>query len=306
MAVKLTITVADITGTLGAGYTKLKVYRSPMSAGVYDEVTTPSMMIQLQAGQSEYVYIDGGGTTAHWYKTTFYNPTTPSESSFSGAFNGDYYDLGFPSASYPPEAVFTNDDYLVLDKIRNLIGDRKEVVRDYTSPNTGSAANISDDGYTYTLSNPNGWPLRVILDDTEYTSIDDPVVNGYKSVTFSGGQITASGTLDLWYHHFRYSDTEILQVYNGLTPPYPLTAEQVTFELSVVSAAIELLTSELGMSSSSAGIEVDIFEEIRVNPKAGLDSRYNMLKALLARRQAIIDDIAPDTSSDNLWGVLID
>ncbi len=306
MAVKLTITVADIAGTLGAGYTKMKVYRSPTSAGVYEEITTPTMMVQLQSGQSEYTFIDGGGTPAHWYKTTFYDPTTPAESSFSVAFNGDYYDLGFPSASYPPEAIFTSDDYVVVDKIRNLIGDRKEVVRDYTSPSAGNAANISEDRYTYSFSNPNGWPLKIILGSTEYTTLDDPVVNGYKSVTFSGAQITTSGTLDLWYHHFRYSDTEILQVYNGLTPPYPLTADQVTFELSIVSAAIELLSAELGMSSSSAGIEVDIFEEIRVNPKAGLDSRYNMLKALLARKQAIIDEIAPDTSSDNLWGVLID
>lgn len=304
MAVRLTLTVADITGTLSSGYTRLKIYRAPQQAGLFEEITTPSTTVQLLSGVSDYSFIDGNGTTAHWYKTTFYNPSLPAESSFSIVFNGEFYDLSFPGVSYDLEAVYTNDDYLVIDKVRNLIGDRKELIREYVSPET-EYTNVSLDRYTYSFANPNGWPLKIVLDGSTYPDRTEPVVNGYKMITFSGTQITTSGVLDIWYYHFRFSDSEILQAYNSFIPPEPLSAADVTFELVTISTAIDLLLGELGMVSSSAGIEVDIFEEIRVNPKAGLDSRFNTLKLLLQRRNEIIDEIE-DSLEEDIFGVLID
>jgi hypothetical protein len=215
------------------------VYRSAEETSGFLEITTASSTIPLQSGDNDYEFIDASGTTSHWYRVTYYDPNTPAESTFSVSFVGDFYDTNFTAANYPEEGVFTNDDRLILDKVRVLVGDRKELTRDFVSSETGYSS-ISSDGYTHTLSNPKGWPVKVVLDDTAYTSIAEPVVNDYQFLTFSGTQIsTTSGTLDIWYYHFRYSDAEVLRVYNGLTPPYPLEATDVTFDLAILCTAIE-------------------------------------------------------------------
>lgn len=306
MSVQLTITVAAITTTLTAGYTHIKVYRSPKELESFFEITTPSAMIELQVGQSVYSFTDFNGTPEHWYRSTFYDANTPKESAYSTSFKGEFTDTNVEDTHYPEEGVYTSLDRVVIDKIRTLIGDKKALTRDYVSASTGYTT-ISEDGYTHTLSNPRGWPIRVVLDGVPYTDEENPEVEDYQFLTFSGTQIsTTSGTLDVWYYHFRFSDSEILRVYNALTPPYPLTSDQVTFELAILSAAIEILLSEITGSSSDAGVEVDIFEEIRINPKVGLDSRFNSLAALLKLRKDMIDAIIGGAVEADLYGVLID
>lgn len=304
MAVRLNIEVSDIAATLLSGFTHIKVYRSSEEDAGFSEITTSSKMITLVPDQDEYEFVDVSGTSMHWYRVTFYDPNTPSESSFSASFTGEYYDSNF-SATYPEEGVFTESDRFIISRIRSLTGDAKDLTRDYVSATTGMS-NVSSDGFSYAFSNPKGWPLKVTLDDDSYTTLEDPVVNGYQFITFSGSTIDASSTLDLWYYHFRYSDSEILFTFNSQSPPYPLEADQVPFELSLITTAIDLLSAELRGSSSSSGVEVDIFEEIRINPKVGLDSRYNDLSLLIKRRDEIIDAILKDGIDDDLYGVLID
>lgn len=309
MAIKLTIAVLDITSTLGLGYTHIKVYRSAEETTGFSEITTPTQRIALQAGVSVYTFIDGSGTTEHWYKTVFFDEDgVLADSTSSDAFMGDYFDTNFAPTTYPEEAVFTANDRYVVDRIRNLIGDPKQLTRDYVSVETGYST-VSVDGKTHSLSNPRGWPLKVELDGVEYTDEDEPRVNDYQFITFSGAAInTTSGTLDVWYYHFRNSDTEILRTLNGLTPPPQLTADQVTFELAAVCAAIELLEGELRLFGVTSGSEVDIFQEIRINPKGGFDGRFKDLDALRKRKQALIDAILGelDNIHANLDGVLID
>lgn len=309
MAIKLTIAVLDITSTLGLGYTHIKVYRSAEETTGFSEITTPTQRIALQAGVSVYTFIDGSGTTEHWYKTVFFDEDgVLADSTSSDAFMGDYFDTNFAPTTYPEEAVFTANDRYVVDRIRNLIGDPKQLTRDYVSVETGYST-VSVDGKTHSLSNPRGWPLKVELDGVEYIDEDEPRVNDYQFITFSGAAInTTSGTLDVWYYHFRNSDTEILRTLNGLTPPPQLTADQVTFELAAVCAAIELLEGELRLFGVTSGSEVDIFQEIRINPKGGFDGRFKDLDALRKRKQALIDAILGelDNIHANLDGVLID
>lgn len=309
MAIKLTIAVLDITSTLGLGYTHIKVYRSAEETTGFSEITTPTQRIALQAGVSVYTFIDGSGTTEHWYKTVFFDEDgVLADSTSSDAFMGDYFDTNFAPTTYPEEAVFTANDRYVVDRIRNLIGDPKQLTRDYVSVETGYST-VSVDGKTHSLSNPRGWPLKVELDGVEYTDEDEPRVNDYQFITFSGAAVnTTSGTLDVWYYHFRNSDTEILRTLNGLTPPPQLTADQVTFELAAVCAAIELLEGELRLFGVTSGSEVDIFQEIRINPKGGFDGRFKDLDALRKRKQALIDAILGelDNIHANLDGVLID
>lgn len=316
MAISLSINVADIAAALGLGYTHIKVYRSAEQASGFTEITTTSSLVALQTGVSAYTFIDGSGTTEHWYATTFFDiNAVVAETLPSLAFRGSFIDQKFKSTSYPAEATFTANDYFVIDRIRTLIGDSKELTRDYVSVETGYSS-ISLDGHTHSLSNPRGWPLQIFLDGFEYTDDDIVQVNDFQFVTFSGVQVsTTSGILDVWYYHFRNSDTEILQKFNSLSPPPCLLADQVPFELAAVTVAIEILEAELRLFGVTSGSEVDIFEEIRINPKGGFDGRVSDLKGLRDRwkelyecalKVAGADAPVADGINHTICGVLID
>lgn len=305
MAIRLNMTVANIAATLAAGYTHLRIYRSAEYSSGFSEITTTSTLIELLPGVSAYSFLDGNGTTEHWYRSSYVDTSgVVSETSPSASFAGDYEDTNFVATTYPSEAVFTNYDFYVIDKVRNIIGDPRELTRDYISSST-SYSDVSTDGYSLTFSNPKGWPLKVTLDGQDYISKDEPRVNDYQFLTFSGTTInTTSGTLDVWYYHFRNSDTEVLRTFNGLTTPVGLTAAQVTFDLSVVLAGIELLEKELRQFSITSGSKVDIYEEIGIDPSAGITSRMKDLADLRARKDELIDAILVD--DPELFGVLID
>lgn len=312
MSVNLTIVVSDIAGTILSGFTDIKVYRSSKELTGFVEITIPGNLILLVSGQSIYEFVDKNGTTEHWYRTTFYDSNTTTESSFSTSFKGIFKDTDFQLVSYQEEALYTNNDHLVIDKVRTLTGDRKTLIRDYISVISGYSS-ISEDGFTHSLSNPRGWPVSVTLDGNSYTTHEEPRVNDYQFITFSGTSInTSSGTLDIWYYNFRFSDSEILNIYNALIPPAPLTEDQVTFELKILCAAVEALSGELRLSGVTSGTAVAIFEEISINPKGGLDSRTSDLDSLMEQKQKLIDDILKDSleggpdGTGGLFGVLID
>jgi hypothetical protein len=289
MAIRLNIPVLDISGTITFGYTHIKVYRSAEQFSGYKALTSNGSDIALVVGVSDYTYVDGSGTTEHWFTTTFVdsNGILP-ESAASSAFYGEFYDTNFSPITYPEEAVFSLNDRYIIDRMRTAAGDAKQLTRDYVSVDTGYSS-VSIDGSTHTLSNPRGWPLRIQLNGVEYTDSTEPRVNDYQYLTFSGTQIsTVSGTLDIWYYHFRNSDTELLRVFNGLTPPCGLTAEQVPFELALVCAAIEVLEAEVRLFGVTSGSEIEIFQEIRINPKGGLAGRQADLGALRARKDALV------------------
>lgn len=310
MAINLSITVANVTAALSAGFTHIKVYRSAEFDTGFAEITISSSQIPLQAGVNDYSFTDETGTTKHWYRTTFFESSTPSESAFSDSFLGTFTETRFDPISYPTEAPFTSDDYFVLDRVRVLIGDQKELTRDFVSIDTGFDS-ISLDGQTHTLSNPKGWPLSVELDSNIITDTAVARVNDYQFITFSGVSVsTVSGTLDVWYDHFRHSDIEILKIYNSLTPPPQLTADQVTFELAAVCVALEILLNELRLAGAISGTEVDIFQEIRINPRAGLDGRFRDAQSLALRKkemiQAILDEAGGINDPNKIQGVLVD
>lgn len=304
MATLVTITVADIAGTISDGYTHIRLYRSLSKTEDFVEVTTPSTIIPLQSGISTYTFTDVSGTTFHWYATTFYDGT--NETVLSTAFRAEYIDIKFDSITYPVEGTFTAKDYYIINRVRDFIGDRKELTRDYVSQTEGFDS-ISEDGKTHSLLNPRGWPLNIKVNELELTTASGMLVRDYQFLTYSGTintTSTSTDTLDVWYYHFRFSDAEILEKYSSLLPPPPLTKDQVTTELAVVCTAIELLSGELRLNASVSGAEVDIFEEIRINPKGGIDTRLDDLKELNKLKDKLIAAIL--NSDTELFGVLID
>jgi hypothetical protein len=92
--IRLTITVADIDGTI-ALFDQIKVYRSTSgSGGTFVEITTVSTRIDLVAGQSVYEFVDGAGDPTYWYKSSFFNSVSSAESSLSEARQGDALYIG--------------------------------------------------------------------------------------------------------------------------------------------------------------------------------------------------------------------
>lgn len=304
MAIKLNISVADINATLTAGYTYIKIYRSADISSGFAEITTPANIISLVSGVSSYTFTDPVGTTLHWYRFTYSSNLT--ESSFSSSFQGLFVDLDYEVQSYPDEVILSSEQRHALDRIRIAIGDPKELTRDYVSATTGYDS-ISVDGYTHTFTNPKGWPLKIILDGIEISNQTVARVNDYQFLTLSGVQVnTVSGTLDVWYNHFRYGDAEILRAYNSYVPPPRISPADVTVEICIICTAADLVAQELRGYASTSATEIEIFQEIRVNPKGALDARFKDLDFLRKECAALLDDLEDELYSADIVGVLID
>jgi hypothetical protein len=68
-----------------AGYEQIKVYRSATPDGTYTYIGTP---VILSTSQYLYTCMDGAGDPGYWYKYTFYDADSSSESSAYGPYQG--------------------------------------------------------------------------------------------------------------------------------------------------------------------------------------------------------------------------
>jgi hypothetical protein len=218
----ITIYVEDLTSVM-ALFNKIRIYRSTTGTeagrALYDTFS-------LSAGSSTYAWSDtlGNSSFVAWF--TYYNSYTYTESGFSdpiqyGSGESDFVPgFSFVPRTFPEEYSLSYEEKLSVDVIRSYIGDDKKVKRDYISPtNSCFVDNVSTDGYTYKMASSPGWPLKISINNCSYTSLSEPLVNGYEYLTFSGTVVpTTSGIMDLWYEQFRHSDRR----YFGHTRMLPL------------------------------------------------------------------------------------
>jgi len=300
----LTISVTDITSVI-ALFDKVRVYRS-VTGNEADRVLFDSF--DLVAGQTTYTWTDLNALSTYVAWFTYFNSSTLAESGFSDPLQyGDASQefvpgFGYLYTTYPVEYSLEFSEKQIVDDIRLLIGDRKQVKRDYVSIDT-NYENVSEDGTTYRFSDPPGWPLQVTLDGNEYTSLIEPVVNGYEFLTFSGTSIsTVTGTLDVWWESFRNSDTQVFWAYiNAIKPPW-LSNAQFTTTIKTYVAAVSLLETELRnlMGQTSGSFRLD--GELSYDPSSVLAERRKDLDDL--RKQ--LDEILEDAVSGSFSGVRID
>lgn len=96
--------------------------------------------------------------------------------------------MGFTGATYPPEQTYSTTVSGYIEKIRVYMGDLKQVKRDYVN---NCYSNVMGDYFTYVLDDK-GWPLKVTLTTAsgtvEFTTLSNPVVQGYKYIVFSNSQ----------------------------------------------------------------------------------------------------------------------
>lgn len=163
---------------------------------------------------------------------------------------------------YPPDAVFTVEQAAVITRIRQLIGDSKEVYIDDIRNAGDGCNNVSSNGNIYEMEEAPGYPLEVYVDGTEFIAISGAEgleVIGYKYLRFTGTApvITSSSSLLVIYHGFRNSDFDILETYLDGATTYlvaqcNLDEVDLTQDLLVLATAYILLGKDLAQYASEA------------------------------------------------------
>jgi len=291
--IRITITVANIADAM-ALYTHIRLYSSTEEDGTYTHLA----YVLLVAGVSTYTYDHIAGTLDTWYKCSYYNASPSRESDQSDAVQGRRAEL-FYSPTYPPEFIFDNSELDIIRKIRRFIGDFKGLKRLYIDE-AEFCNYIRDDNKTVDLSEKS-WPVYVSLNDTEQTSLLEPVVQGYQYLTFSGTLDESSDTLDIWYYTFKFSDVEVYEAFEDTLLPAGLDSATVTQDHLVLQAAIDLLenmTSE-DMVENGAVVRDD---RSLYDPSPGLRERA----VTIERLKKMLDSLIKHYMFSNLTGMLID
>jgi hypothetical protein len=255
----LTIGVDDIS-LVSAVFNQILIFRATNASGPFTQLTPAISLTSALV----YTFTDASGGPQFYYKAQFFNSSTLVTSTFSelaqetGVFSE--YTIPTSTATYPPEIALSGNDREIVESIRITLGDLGSVERDYyDATNTQSrfecSAQVSADQKTWELTEPKGWPRDVIINGITKTSINDPLVKGYRFLTFTGSGACITGTLDIFYDHFRFSDREILLAYDrsaNLLVSCGLTTTQITTEMRIMQAAILILEGEIRDIQQSA------------------------------------------------------
>jgi len=109
--------VVNNVGLVLQTYDQIKVYRANTENGTYAEITNAASRLPIIPEREIYEYIDSGGDSTHWYKTSYFSSSLLTESDLSGARRGgtEEQKIGFSFANYsPPDGewgkILTADD----------------------------------------------------------------------------------------------------------------------------------------------------------------------------------------------------
>lgn len=300
----------DSPAAVAAVFDQLTIHRASSQNGPFTIIQTISL-----SNSSSYTYCDTNSLPTYYYKVQFYNSSTMVTSVFSELAQETAiykeYSLPVSTASYPAEIALSEQDREIVESIRITLGDLGLIEHDYYDANDTTQANscasqVSADRKTWEIINFKGWPQRVILNGVEKTSLTDPLVIGYRYLTFSGTSAVVTGTLSIYYNHFRFSDREILLAYDrarNLLVSCGLAPSQITTEMLIMQASILLLEGE---------VREDVKAAVRVRDG---DTEYDNTGIIRSRTGDLEDlkrklkellDCARAYASYGLMGVRID
>lgn len=332
--ISLTITVDNLSDTLDffdriqiRKYTGTGIPNSPVTDLVaFSEYSTISGTdvinnrenvsdVLLSIDYSQYYFNDADGFSSSWYISRYYDDSTDATSGWSDPIQGEPGDLYY-NPQFPPEISYGSADQLIIDRIRLYIGDPIGLRREYGEE---AVSSIHIDGKTYEMDEK-GWPVYINMGGVQFTTTDNPSVNGYRflrfkrfiedicyeCVTYSGicgEDVTKeiSHGVDIWYYTHRFSDREIMKAYDSCPPPVPLTTVTANSEVYMVQTAIDLLRSELWEDATEDGAKIND-EGSHYDPSSGLEIRRKLLADLIKRR----DDMVKALQLTGIQGVRID
>ncbi len=294
--IRLTIQVPNIDDVMLL-YTHTMIYTSSTELGTYTYLAD----VLLVAGQSTYTYNHLTGTTDTWYKSSYYNSDTSAESSLSDPVQGSVAEL-YHAPTYPPEFKFLSSELETIRKIRRYVGDFKGLRRLYIdeSEETTSCSFIHEDRRTIELEEK-GWPVYILLNDIEKTTLDDPIIQGYQYAVLSGTLTGTSNEIDIWYHTFKFSDRQIYQSFGDAMIPPGLTSTNVTQDHLVLQAAIDLLENMTAEDMVENGASIRD-NETTYDPSPGLRERDLTIKRL----QGMLDKLVKQYMMVGITGILLD
>lgn len=149
---------------------------------------------------------------------------------------------------YPQEPL-TLEEANIVFRIRQLIGDEKEIFVDELNP-SNQCNKLTSSGTLYQLDQPKGYPLNVNVNGVEIVESGALTVSilGYKYLQFSSS--IAGSNMTVIYNHFSHSDSEIIDTYDTaaytyLTGQCGLSASDLGVDLLTLSTAMVLLTIDL-------------------------------------------------------------
>jgi hypothetical protein len=184
--------------------------------------------------------------------------------------------------SYEAEVTLSSDDTIIVNKIRTLIGDEKQVIHDYIST---CKSRLADDGCTIEMKD-RGWPKSIYWNDVEETNSSGVVVQGYRYLTFSGS-IADTDIIDMYCYTFRNSDSSINNAYTNAMIPPGLTAATVVADHLILQAAINLLEGELISDSTDSGVKIRD-GDTAYDPSSSFVARQKILDRLHKRLDDLI------------------
>jgi len=259
--------------------------------------------ILLSSSYSSYYFVDPDGSGSDWYTSRYYNSSTLSSSGWADPIQGETGDL-YHDPMYPPEVSYGTADQRVADRIRLYLGDPIRLER--------MDGEEDDSGFHYDYRvfelEEKGWPASVNMYGQQYTSINDPVVNGYRFLKFQTAidntVVTLSGinyAVDVWYYTFRHSDRQIMDAYDNCPPPEGLSVAQTTADIYMLQTAYDLITSEFWEDLNEDGAIIKDDKD-SYDPSPGLKHRSEMLDKLKKR----LDDAIKVVRLLGTGGVRID
>jgi len=208
----------------------------------------------LNTSYSVYTFVDApGGIGPYWYRARYEVPVgvAPTYSSFSEPIRGGVTSKIFHDISYPDEVYLSTAELLIVNKIRTLIGDRKQLIHDYIST---CKSRLSDNDHTIEMKDK-GWPVYINFNGAEKTRVIDPYVDGYHYLTFSGS-VADTDIIDMYCYTFRNSDLSINDAYTNVMIPPGLTSTTVSSDHLLLQASIDLLEGELIQNAVDSGVRL--------------------------------------------------
>ena len=313
MAIRLTVIVDNIETVLLV-YDRVQIQRAT-DDGMTDGALLTDLgvvngnlgYISLYSGASSYVAVDQTGTSENWYQSRYYSSTVSGTySGWSSPVKGEAGDL-FYDPCRPKEVDMSDEQQLVVEEIRRLVGDPLDINREYGED---AASSIHPDGMTYELDEK-GWPLCVTMGGEQFLESTNPTINGYRYLIFeeciNTTEVVCSGTcdntrgVDIWYYTFRWSDRELLEAYNSCPPPPPLNSSNATSQAYILYTAKRLLQSENWHDAIEDGALIRD-EGSTYDPSPG----FNFRKDLLDDLNKQLDDLVKSLILTGIAGVRVE
>ncbi|MBW1799217.1 MAG: hypothetical protein JRJ85_00675 [Deltaproteobacteria bacterium] len=290
MAYEIKVEVDDVV-TVKLLYNEVHLYRFESEAetdaanGIEITQMSPPPTKVLNVNYFTYIFVDAPGSSQeYWYRARYEIPVglAPPYSSFSEAIRAGTFSKIFHRISYPDDIDLSDDEDTIINKIRILIGDRKQLIHDYIST---CKSRLSDNDHTIEMKDK-GWPVYINLNGVEKTRVNDPYIDGYRYLTFSGS-IGASDVIDIYCYTFRNSDSSINDAYSNVMIPPGLTSATVTQDHFILQTAITLLEGELISDAVDSGVKIRD-GDTNYDPTPSFSARQKILDRLRKRLDDLI------------------